>query len=408
MLVDESVNLVDAPMPPETATRPTPADSSEGLRLRGHLPALDGLRGLAILFVLLGHVTPQGGHTFIGAIFRGLSGTAGAGVSLFFVLSGFLITGILLDAKGAPHYFRNFYARRTLRIFPLYYGVLVACFLVVPLLHPFGPAEQNVAHEQGWLWFYAANIRESFPHTAYPFTGGWISMDHFWSLAVEEHFYLAWPLAVYLLSRRAMIGLSIGLIVGAMALRLGLYLSPLESMAHYHFTLCRMDELAMGGLLALMARGAGGAAWVGKAAIVALPAGLIATAATWRSEFCECVFRGSLLGITFAGLLVSVVTGKPRSPVKMAFNNGPMRFLGKYSYATYVLHPLILSTVMKSPLSHQRFVAMTHSGIVGVFAYMTIALALSLGAAWLSWHLFEKHFLKLKRFFEYRSKAAAA
>src|SRR3954469_973457 len=99
MDVDQNVNVIDAP--PATATRRTPTDSSDGLRLRGHLPALDGLRGLAILFVLLGHVTPQEGHTFIGGIFRSLSGTAGSGVSLFFVLSGYLITGILLDAKGA-------------------------------------------------------------------------------------------------------------------------------------------------------------------------------------------------------------------------------------------------------------------------------------------------------------------
>src|SRR5438270_10669611 len=102
-----------------------------------HIPALDGLRGVAILLVLLFHFTPQGsGHTLVGSLMRGISQVGWCGVDLFFVLSGFLITGILFDAKGSVNYFRNFYMRRVLRIFPLYYGALLVVFVIVPMWRP--------------------------------------------------------------------------------------------------------------------------------------------------------------------------------------------------------------------------------------------------------------------------------
>jgi peptidoglycan/LPS O-acetylase OafA/YrhL len=390
MRMHEAVNVAEASCPRAAGagavpTVASPLDRSDRLRLRGHVPVLDGLRGLAILLVLFAHFTPKGGHTLVGAIVRGIASVGSTGVDLFFVLSGFLITGILLEAKGGAHYFRNFYARRTLRIFPLYYGVLFVCFVVVPLIHPPGEAERRVAREQGWLWLYAGNIRESLPHAYFPFNGGWIAMDHFWSLAVEEHFYLVWPLAVFLLGRRAMIGFSLALIGVALGLRAGLYYSPIESMAHYHFTPCRMDELAMGGLLALVARGPRGAAWVRRGAVVALPVALVAVAATWKMEFGEFVLRGTLLGVLFAATLAIVVTCGE----------------GKYSYAAYVLHPLVLTTVLMK-VSHERLAELTHSSIAGVFVYMAMGFGLTMGAAWGSWHLYEKHFLKLKKFFEYR------
>src|SRR5207244_13039880 len=108
------------------------------------------------------------------------------GVDLFFVLSGFLITGLLLDSKGAPGYFRNFYARRTLRIFPLYYAVLALLFLVLPLLVALPPPLEDARTHQVWLWTYTANFYIAAKASWWALT----YVSHFWSLAIEEHFYL--------------------------------------------------------------------------------------------------------------------------------------------------------------------------------------------------------------------------
>jgi peptidoglycan/LPS O-acetylase OafA/YrhL len=380
------------------AARQTPADA---LRLDGHVPALDGLRGVAIILVLLRHLTPQGeGHSAIGNVVRAVAGIGGTGVDLFFVLSGFLITGILLDAKGTKHFFRNFYARRTLRIFPLYYGVLLVCFVIVPLIHPFGEGERKVAQLQGWLWLYGANIRESFVGAGYPFSGGWISMDHFWSLAVEEHFYLVWPLLVWLCSRRVMIGVCVGMMVAALGLRCWLFWNA-ESMAFYHLTPCRMDELAMGGLLALLARENGAVRWMAKGAWVAFAISFAVLIATWKKDWNEEVLRSSLLAVTFAALLVIVVTCGARNPIKVVMNRRGMRLMGKYSYATYVLHPLLIHAVLVRWLPYQKLAEAFHSGVMGVCVYLVLGFVMSIAAAWASWHVYEKHFLRLKRFFDY-------
>ena len=107
------------------------------------------------------------------------------GVELFFILSGFLITGILYDARNKPHYFRNFYMRRLLRIFPLYYGVLALVFFVAPLIPLFqGPTLDYLVDRQAWAWLYAVNI-----YIAIQGDWSFSYLEHFWSLAVEEHFY---------------------------------------------------------------------------------------------------------------------------------------------------------------------------------------------------------------------------
>src|SRR5262252_6491054 len=128
-------------------------------KLSGHLPGLDGVRGLAILMVMAIHfVGDSTAHTFAQRLVVKAAGFGLLGVDLFFVLSGFLITGLLLEAKGSPHFFRNFYARRTLRIFPLYYFVLAALFLILPQLTTLTPALEQARSHQAWLWSYTANF----------------------------------------------------------------------------------------------------------------------------------------------------------------------------------------------------------------------------------------------------------
>jgi peptidoglycan/LPS O-acetylase OafA/YrhL len=157
------------------------------------VPVLDGLRGLAILLVMLHHFfqnyVPE--PVWIDRLVFGLMGCGWFGVDLFFVLSGFLITGILYDAKGADRYFLNFYARRTLRIFPLYYAVLVLLFVLLPRVpHPLAADYvSDSAPDQLWFWLYLTNFRIAL-------NGGWYSHlvpSVFWSLAIEEQFYVLYP-----------------------------------------------------------------------------------------------------------------------------------------------------------------------------------------------------------------------
>jgi peptidoglycan/LPS O-acetylase OafA/YrhL len=156
-----------------------------------HVAALDGLRGLAILFVMAYHYIAPFSFAADSGVTRKISTIASclwSGVDVFFVLSGFLITGILLRAKDRPRYFTTFYMRRVLRIFPLYYGALVVIFLVVPCFVAIEPAAvKRIYDSQGWLWAYSQDIAMVVHNEDY-FNVDWLWIGHFWSLAVEEHF----------------------------------------------------------------------------------------------------------------------------------------------------------------------------------------------------------------------------
>jgi peptidoglycan/LPS O-acetylase OafA/YrhL len=153
----------------ETSGAPAPATASLQLNLREHVPVLDGVRGL------VGNTVPT---NWVERAIVGVTNYGSYGVELFFVLSGFLITGILYDARNQPHYFRNFYMRRLLRIFPLYYGVLALLFFVAPLMPLLrGPTLDFLVDHQAWAWLYAVNI-----YIANEGEWSFSYLDHFWSL----------------------------------------------------------------------------------------------------------------------------------------------------------------------------------------------------------------------------------
>jgi len=180
---------------------------------------LDGLRGVAILLVLFLHfIIGQGvpaPSVLVDWWFIGIVRAGWMGVDLFFVLSGFLITGILLDTKGSRHYFRQFYTRRVLRIFPLYYGSLVLFLILLPTLFPDDQVLHDLHADAVWFWTYLYNVKVA----AAGFTPS-SALGHFWSLAVEEQFYLIWPIVVLCLGRRHLLGAFWAGVVGALLCRI--------------------------------------------------------------------------------------------------------------------------------------------------------------------------------------------
>lgn len=385
-----------------------------------HVRSLDGLRGMAVLAVMASHLFP-GTTADRGFFLRSIGSSlrfGATGVDLFFVLSGFLITGILYDSLSDTGYFRKFYARRCLRIFPLYYGVLVVLFLFTPWLRI------HWQHMQWSLLFYLQNTNAVMP--LYRWHAGRVSIDHFWSLAVEEQFYLVWPLAVFLLSsRRKILWTSVTLSVAALLLRL--FLAFHHTIFHVinRTTPCRADSLLIGAMLAILLRGSLHDVVLRYARpvflwTVAITAGLnllrivIERRPDWLFAFdaSYLALRYTLFAFGSATLIAWCL--RPSSIPRALFERPVLRFFGKYSYGLYVLHLIILSLVL-APVRGWIDLHTSHK-IIGVLGGAVVVFLVSVPAAYLSYNLYEKRFLGLKRYFEYarpghpasRTEAAAA
>ncbi len=360
--------------------------------MSGHprIAGLDGVRGLAVLAVTLFRFgMPLHDGTPAGDGVAWALGKGERGVDLFFVLSGFLITGILADAKGSGHYFRDFFVRRSLRIFPLYFGVLFAAFVALPVVWPaVVEFTEPAGSHQGWLWTYTTNVylmRD----------GRWSlgSFNHFWSLAVEEHFYLVWPFVIAALSRRAAMIFCVECVVLAAGCRAFLHIWGHLTVTPNVLTVCRMDALAVGGFLALAARGPGGVqALVPWAWRLAVPAGalLAASALLGRNFF---YLPHTCAAIAFGGVVVWATAGQSRLS-KAVWGNRLLATFGKYGYGMYVFGNFLV------PVAAAYWPPDVLSDVLGPVGGRLAAVALSVAAtfavAWVSWHVYEKHFLKLK------------
>jgi peptidoglycan/LPS O-acetylase OafA/YrhL len=321
------------------------------------------------------------------------------GVDLFFVLSGFLITGLLLDAKNRPHYFRNFYARRTLRIFPLYYAVLTALFLVLPHFAALPRGLQQAREHQLWLWTYTTNFyiaaKASWDVLAY--------VNHFWSLAIEEHFYLLWPLIVFSFSRESLERICVGVVVVGLALRIVTSLAGMTELSISVLTPLRIDTLCVGGILAALVRRESGAEMLlrrSTRAALALGA-IVVTLSAWCAATKIGLpvlhqLRNTLYALFFGALslmsLQSNVVGR-------LFQGRLLRFFGKYSYGLYVYHG-ILMWYLRELRTADRLDTRFESHWLAMAANAALGVSVSVVVAVLSYELFEKRFLALKRFFE--------
>jgi peptidoglycan/LPS O-acetylase OafA/YrhL len=264
------------------------------------------------------------------------------GVDLFFVLSGFLITSILIASRDMPSYFRRFYGRRALRILPLYYLLVVLVVFVIPRALPTLAPQlvQEAVTGQIWLWTYTLNIAVVF---------GWVGntglLAHFWSLAIEEQYYLVWPMLVKKLRTRMLVSLCLVLIAGGLALRIIWIVLGWGWQGAYMFTLSRADGLALGALIAVLAtdqtslrRVAICAPYVLTIAGAVLTIMFLSVPRFYATSPIVVTWGHSLLALTFGSLLVRAIGTS--SPPMLSFS--PLRAIGKYSYGTYVWHwPLL-------------------------------------------------------------------
>lgn len=349
-----------------------------------HLPALDGVRGLAILLVVLVHSALINRIHFIDKIWHGIVFAGWAGVDLFFVLSGFLITRILVAEKQKSNFLFSFYARRVLRIFPLYYLFLFLTFTVF----------QVSAHFEFTYWTFLSNILISrlgyFPSAV---------LDVTWSLAVEEQFYIFWPFIVLFLNRKNLIRTCKALFCLALILRLTYFFSGSNLLTNYVLLPTRMDSLVGGAWLAI--------------SVDSLPKGLCKKY-FWRLiPLVVLVFSldvshsapamqtvgFSLNALASVFLMGSVIKNEIRL-FELIFKLKTLRVLGKYSYGMYLFHVPITLWILKSGkfFWDSAGIKVGANLPVQILFHLLVIIA-TLGCAFVSYHLFEKHFLRLKRFF---------
>jgi peptidoglycan/LPS O-acetylase OafA/YrhL len=381
-------------------TASVPGDSPQ-FNTHRHFPALDGLRGLAILLVILHNAdvfsSPVSGLLWPAAL---LAHAGWVGVQLFFVLSGFLITGNLLDAQQADNYFSSFFARRILRIFPLYYGTLLVALVIVPRLTVQAPEIAATQVHQIWLWTFLVNWAEPFGRAVHGF-------PHFWSLSVEEQFYLLWPFLIHRRAPRTIWRLCVIVILAAFLSRSTLLAIGARPEEIYMFTVCRMDALAAGAAAAAAIRIPAAVAllrqYSDKLWATGLLLGLFTAAITdFYSLYGRVTFTigHTLSSVCFALLVLGALAPASRinSPYQATLKFAPLRSIGKYSYAMYVFHMLIMLSCGSYILSKLRPL----SSFYPLFYPLVIAV-LSYVAAFISYHCYEKHFLKLKERFRPRT-----
>lgn len=370
---------------------------------RTHVPTLDGIRGIAILLVLGIHFlysgalpTPLRGFLFPAHVFV----FGWMGVDLFFVLSGFLITGILLDTIEAPNYFKSFYARRTLRIFPVYYLVIALMFCLSPFLARFSSLQPYLPGHRLLTanLFYLQNWWQGFHDASKCVIGD------YWSLGVEEQFYLVWPFVVLKLSRPNLTRCCIAICLIAPFLRLFLLRNDPKSTLVFLGTMTRMDTLLWGALIAIAIRTPG---FVQKAKPYLTPIMLVSSLLVLIIDFPfhELYARAritqsigySVIAIGFAAFLFKgYLANETPSRLGAFLNVRFLRSFGRYSYGIYIFHAFLIAAMQ---LTFGRTAWYGHSTSRGLFL-LFLFLASSYGVAFVSFHLYEKRFLALKSRFK--------
>jgi peptidoglycan/LPS O-acetylase OafA/YrhL len=369
---------------------------SPATRDSGYMPQLDALRFFAVMGVIVVHNwQPSSDIPILGQV-----DWAELGVRLFFVLSGFLITGILLGGRALGErdparrlfFIRQFYARRFLRIFPIYYAILIVLIIIgLGQLREIWP----------WLFSYTTNIY-IWHHLAFPY-----AIPHFWTLAVEEQFYVVWPWAMLFLPRRWLVPFLVGLCCVAPAWRFyaSFHYSHDDWSAAYTFTLGVIDFLAFGALLAIANEVVSWAKLRRVLTLVALPLGAVVYVSLfWMNHSVDhhvpLALEDTGAALVFCWLIWSA-SRRFRGPARHVLEWRPIVYLGKISYGIYLFHFLV-------PVAFERAaahldVAYENAGFVNFIVTSVVTFAI----ASFSWHFFERPINGLKRHFRYEAATDA-
>jgi peptidoglycan/LPS O-acetylase OafA/YrhL len=393
---------ISSVVPPETET------AAISLRSTRRVPELDGIRGLAILFVLIIHIgcdaNSAAGHRWLFYLIHAGS-LFWSGVDLFFVLSGFLIGGILLDARNSPNYFKTFYTRRVFRIIPIYAFVVGVFYLCIA----FGIESRMVGSD--WLfgptvpWYTYLTFTQNIGFaTGTPNLALWLAAT--WSLAVEEQFYLILPAIIWLVSDRLLPYLLGGAILGAPLLRLLLNLSYSHGrIASLTLMPCRADALLLGVAVAMLVRRRSlweslktqrvrlVSAWF--VLLAGLPLFILFKESDPLESFWMSTVGLSWLALFYVGFLLLALIYSD-SWLGRILRNSWLKALGTISYGVYLLHWPVLGLTFMIFL-HKRPWAETS----GERLLLLLALTFTIAIAAVSWMTFEKRLLRIGHKAEY-------
>ena len=367
--------------------------------------ALDGARGIFFLCILSLHALEVWNHLPLPSALRlpyAALQWSWMAVDMFFVLSGFLITGILLQMRGVRYATRTFYFRRALRIFPPYY--LVLALLAVWFVWEAGTVAAVVDKSHVSYWVYLQNL-----HIARNGWGDFRPVTHLWSLAVEEQFYLLWPLLVLMLPIRRLWWILTGMFFMAILLRVGMVLNGESPIAVYVLLFTRLDDLAAGSLLALMANSAAGREMLARWAPHLMVAGLAGVATIWalRGQYwlMDPIVQmfGYTANIVFGAGLLSLLAFRDHNRlVRGVFINPLVLWLGARSYAGYLFHfPIAIGV--------QRLLeAKGVDALPGILVTWVATAVLTMVVAELSGRYGEKPWLSLRRLYRPGQKTPPA
>lgn len=351
---------------------------------QNYIPELDGLRGIAILLVITFHYFPSVKIFSLGW----------AGVDLFFVLSGYLITSRLIYTLGDKKYFSRFYKNRALRIMPLYYATLICFFLIINIL---------VKQENRNLFqFYNDHILSFFlflENWSFIFTTQLHEnhLQHFWTLAIEEQFYLIWPLLIYLFFQKRYflktLFISIVLII---LFRSFLYFKYQgNELIYFYNTFCRMDSFIVGGLLFFFHKRSSkiNFNYILPVIIIIITVAIVFSGTRSSTLFFSTIGY-TLLAIFFAGI-IDIATNKKNNYLKALLNRKWLINFGKISYGLYIFHWIIL-LFFQSKIAQYLNTHFSLNNSISSGISISVCLLISVTLSVISYFYFEMFFLKRK------------